>query len=575
MILLHRRVPVVKRDHVLSVAAVAAAILLLLLTSFHVPAAAARSANAQILPGSMAEVRAAKTTKSFRPIRAPAASSFLAAGGPSAQATADIQVTYNGFSAQAQAAFEAAVTVWESQIVSSQVIRVNANWTPLGTNVLGSASSTYYVPLPDGRYYSSALAEALCGCPKTATEINANFNSNFSGWYLGTDGNGPSNAWDFYTVVLHEIGHGLGFFGTFNASGSNGSWGVGAGLQTRYDQNEWTAATGGFKLTDTAVFANPSAALKTELTDGSVYFGGPNVVAELGSRARLFAPATWSGGSSNSHFDESTFAPGTQHALMTPSLSNGEVIHDPGPLTRALFRDLGWMTSDPTSDADPPVVSAPSAVIVAPQQIGTTAVMRAAWPAATDESGVASYELQRRKGTGAWTAVTLATPTSTSADVAVIPGSAYTFRLRASDTEGNMSDWTTTTSATLALVQESGAGVVYGGTWKNAGLSGSSGGTVRYAGGAGRSATFSFSGTSAAFVSTRGPGRGIAEMWLDGVFVQNVDLYNATTAKRSVVWAPSSALAPGAHTLEVRVNGTKNALSTKSRVDVDAFLAWQ
>ncbi len=527
-----------------------------------------------MLPGSMADVRAGNTTMSLRPIHAPSASDFLAAAGPTAQATSDIQVTYNGFSAQAQTAFEAAVTVWESQIVSNQVIRVNANWTPLGTNVLGSAGSTYYVLLPDGRYYSSALAEALCGCPKTATEIRADFNSSFSGWYLGTDGNGPSNAWDFYTVVLHEIGHGLGFFGTFNTSGSNGSWGEGAGLQMRYDQNEWTAATGGFKLTDTAVFPNPSAALKTELTDGSVWFGGPNVVAELGGRARLYAPTTWVRGSSNSHFDESTFAAGTQHALMTPSLSNGEVIHDPGPLTRALFRDLGWTTSDPSSDADPPVVSAPSAVIVAPQQLGTKGVLRASWPAATDESGVASYELQRRKGTGAWTAVALATPTSTTADVAVVPGSAYTFRLRASDVEGNVSDWATTTPATLTLVQESDASVAYSGAWKNTLLSGSSGGSVRYAGGAGRSATFSFSGSSAAFVSTRGPGRGIAQVWLDGVFVQNVDLYSATTVKRAVVWAPAAALTPGGHTLEVRVTGTRNALSTKSRVDVDAFLRW-
>ena len=49
-------------------------------------------------------------------------------------------------------------------------------------------------------------------------------------------------------------------------------------------------------------------------------------------------------GSSNSHFDENAFPPGTVHALMTPFLHAREVIHEPGALTLALFRDIGWDT---------------------------------------------------------------------------------------------------------------------------------------------------------------------------------------------------------------------------------------
>ena len=41
-----------------------------------------------------------------------------------------------------------------------------------------------------------------------------------------------------------------------------------------------------------------------------------------------------------------------------------------------------------------------------------------------------------------------------------------------------------------------------------------------------------------------------------------------------MVWAPATPLAYGAHTLKVTVTGTKNPSSTKSRVDVDAFLAY-
>ena len=48
-------------------------------------------------------------------------------------------VTYNGFTPQAQTAFQAAVDVWASQIQSSVPIRVTANWTTLGPGILGSA----------------------------------------------------------------------------------------------------------------------------------------------------------------------------------------------------------------------------------------------------------------------------------------------------------------------------------------------------------------------------------------------------------------------------------------------------
>ncbi len=82
-------------------------------------------------------------------------------------------------------------------------------------------------------------------------EIDASFNSAFANWYLGTDGNVPSNKWDFYSVVLHELGHGLGFLSSFDVSGSYGYWGLWDGSRyapTPFDYYEMTAASGGFSL---------------------------------------------------------------------------------------------------------------------------------------------------------------------------------------------------------------------------------------------------------------------------------------------------------------------------------------
>jgi hypothetical protein len=84
----------------------------------------------------------------------------------------------------------------------------------------------------------------------------------------------------------------------------------------------------------------------------------------------------------------------------------------------------------------------------------------------------------------------------------------------------------------------------------------------------------SFAGTSIGFVSTLGPARGIAEIWLDGQFVASVDLYAASQTSRAVVWASPAPLSPGTHTLQVRVTGTRNPSATKNRIDLDAFLVW-
>ena len=125
-------------------------------------------------------------------------------------------VTYNGFTPQAQTAFQAAVNVWASQIQSSVPIRVTANWTTLGPNTLGSAGPRHvfrnFSGAPDpNTWFPGAVANKLSGIDLAPNDddIVANFNSSFN-WYLGTDGN-AGMQFDLMTVVLHELGHGLGF----------------------------------------------------------------------------------------------------------------------------------------------------------------------------------------------------------------------------------------------------------------------------------------------------------------------------------------------------------------------------
>ncbi|HEY9694128.1 MAG TPA: Calx-beta domain-containing protein [Oculatellaceae cyanobacterium] len=262
---------------------------------------------------------------------------------------ATINVTYNGFTPQAQAAFEYAVDIWENVISSPVPIEINATWEPLDPGVLGQAGPAGFAT--DGQtLYPIALGNKLAGTDidTTQPDINASFSSVFSNWYLGTDANTPSGTYDFVSVVLHEIGHGLGFLGSMEYSGGQGAWGYGTGQPVIYDR--FAVNGSNQSLIDTSLFPNPSTALGNQLTSNNIFFNGSNAVAANGgTKPKLYAPSTWSGGSSYAHLDESTYAPGNPNSLMTPQLGTAEAIHDPGAITRGIFKDMGWDTATATS----------------------------------------------------------------------------------------------------------------------------------------------------------------------------------------------------------------------------------
>jgi len=260
--------------------------------------------------------------------------------------TATFIVEYNGFTPQAEAAFQAAVDVWASLITSPVPIRVEANWTPLEPGVLGSceANGWCYLTSRPWVFFPSALVDALVGddLGNGDYDILANFNSDYDDWYFGTDGSTPFSQTDFMTAVLHELGHGLGFIGW--AWVENGQGGVGNDGQVAvYDL--FTEDSSGNVLIDS--YENPSTSLASVLQGGHLYWGGENAVAaNNGSRPRLYAPSQWDEGSSYSHLDENTYPAGNPNSLMTPALGWGSAIHDPGAITLCLFQDIGWTTAE-------------------------------------------------------------------------------------------------------------------------------------------------------------------------------------------------------------------------------------
>ncbi len=284
--------------------------------------------------------------------------------------TAVITVNFIGtWDPQAQAAFQYAADIWAASVVSSVPIVVNAEWAALPSGVLGSAGATSVyrnfsgAPL-SGTWYPVAMANAIVGSDLNggSPEIQAQFSSAFPNWYFGTDGQTPLNRYDFVTVVLHELGHGLGFAGSMTVDDGSGNsectgvagigcWGFGTGYPMVYDR--FTENGSGTTLLS---FPNNSSQLTAQLTSGNVFF------KDGGQRYELYAPSTWVQGSSYSHLGESYN--GTPNALMTYSVGQGEAIHDPGAVARNMFNRMRngvyVATPTPTPSASPGVTTSPT-----------------------------------------------------------------------------------------------------------------------------------------------------------------------------------------------------------------------
>ncbi|WP_420317989.1 T9SS type A sorting domain-containing protein [Ekhidna sp.] len=276
----------------------------------------------------------------------------LSKGRINAEPTVEINVVYNGFTDEAKKAFQYAVDIWARTITSEVPIRITANWSQLGSGVLGSASSTNTIsnfknaPISDVRY-PIALAEKLARKQlnlTTQSEITSNFNSEID-WYFGTDANPPSDQYDMVSVVLHEIGHGLGFSSSFGANAQVAVWGLSNSGQTNtpiiYDLYLQDAL--GNQIIDESVYPNNSAELLVAVSNNNVVYGS-SLAKDINTQfPSIYAPNPWNGGSSISHLDESVFPAGSSNSLMSPQFGLGEAIHLPGVITEAIFAELGWV----------------------------------------------------------------------------------------------------------------------------------------------------------------------------------------------------------------------------------------
>lgn len=179
-------------------------------------------------------------------------------------------------------------------------------------------------------------------------------------------------------------------------------------------------------------------------------------------------------------------------------------------------------------------------------------------------SGIASYDVARSYDGQAFQIIANAV-TSTTLGWSISPGHTYRFEVRARDNAGNISAWKVGPTLKPALTQQSSSAVLFTGSSTTTSFASYSGGSQRYLGAAGASASYTTTARSLSFVTTKSPSRGTAKIYIDGVLAATVVLTASTTTYRYVAFSRTWS-SVGTHTIKVVSVGTPVA-----RVDIDAF----
>ena len=278
-----------------------------------------------------------------------------------------INVTYRQDGAtwteEAKRAFESAVQIWERTVESPVPIEISATAKVFSDpSLLGGAGPYDFrrntkgtTSEADDVFEPLALANALRSTDTLPDEpdVIAEFNPGLDGLYFGIDGNPPVDQIDFKTVVLHEIGHGLGLVGTASVDADGnarvGDREVNADTRIRsgtsYDTFTYatTAAQAGNGGARILSLPDGSPELKNALTGNNLYWAGQLArSAAGGGKVRLYAPFEFYEGTSYGHLDEGSYPGQDANGLMTPFIEPGEAFSDVGQIAMGMLADMGY-----------------------------------------------------------------------------------------------------------------------------------------------------------------------------------------------------------------------------------------
>jgi hypothetical protein len=195
-------------------------------------------------------------------------------------------------------------------------------------------------------------------------------------------------------------------------------------------------------------------------------------------------------------------------------------------------------------------------------EVGIPAAL--SWSAADPEDQL-RYRLEEQVD-GEWQRVEQPDLTQQAAPILLLPTNSRQFRIRAIAASGARSDWTAVPEQELELVDPASRSIVWRGNWQRYRDPAMASDTLTNSGLPGSSATFRLTGRSLALVGSRGPGGGVAQVYVDDELVAEIDL-GAPVREANVVFFAYNWPAPAARTIRLEVGGEGNG-----RVDLDSIV---
>jgi hypothetical protein len=276
----------------------------------------------------------------------------------------EINVTFINFPQEAKTAFLYAAGIWESIISSNIPINILATWEEMDDNIVSKSRPSLNFRTFEGApvqdvYYPVSLVEKLTGqeMNKGEPDIFCSFNKNMP-WYFKTDGYTPEFKYDFVSAVLHEITHGIGFYGFLKDNNGEGFFNNAANLPSIYDYfifNEYNQ-----QISDKNIFNSPSKELHVQLTSEKLKLYQPRTFSQNQDILDwIYAPKAWKDGVSIYHFRENSEIV----QLMSAETKKGEAIHYPDEFTLKVLYEIGWKSVsfdfNEIKDFEVPVASLP------------------------------------------------------------------------------------------------------------------------------------------------------------------------------------------------------------------------
>jgi len=257
--------------------------------------------------------------------------------GSKGNAGSFLEFTLSGsMDAEQRTATEYALELWGEQLAGTVPVDINVTVYDFGPSSSGVLGRSYQQPMTSwggNIWYCSALGNQLLGYNfSSSNDIQLEMNTGYN-WYYGLDSKTPSGKYDYVTVMLHEITHGLGFFsicqenGYFSYSGPS-----------IYDLQLFQGLDGPC-LADIPNASDRAALLISK----NLYAGAPGsnlLQANGGIRVKIYAPGTFASGSSRSHWDSSVSFP----TFMKYSIGSGSAnaLHTFNNRKMGILLDMGW-----------------------------------------------------------------------------------------------------------------------------------------------------------------------------------------------------------------------------------------